>query len=109
MLTSRLAKPGDALTSADRARADWLRLTYYPYFRLQLDAQFLADLLADEFDQFQGILGRTVPEVYQVVGVHRRDLDPAHTRAFQAGRLYHAAWEISLGALERGATARPVR
>src|SRR5918993_3396038 len=108
MLTSRLAKPGDGLTSEGRRseRADMLRLPYYPYFRLQLDAQFLADPLADEFDQLQGILGRTVPEVYEVVGVNRGDLDPAHTRAFQAGRLYHAAWEVSPRALEGGAAAR---
>src|SRR5215212_7098978 len=81
----------------------------YSDLRLQLDTQFLNDPLTDEFDQLQGLLGRTAPEVYEVVGVHRGDLDPAYARAFQAGRLYHATWEVSLRTLESGAAARSVR
>lgn len=78
----------------------FLRLPYDPYFRLQLDTQSLADLLADVFDQLEGLLGRTAPEVYEVVGMHRGDLDPAYPGAFQASGLYHATWEVSLGRLK---------
>src|SRR5918997_6983625 len=112
-MSARYALRASLVSKSFRAHTSWnadlLGLPYYPYFRLQLDAQFIDDSLADEFDQLQGLLGRTAPEVYEVVGVNRGDLDPAHTRAFQAGRLYHAAREVSLGALEGGAAARPVR
>src|SRR5215208_7840163 len=85
-----------------------LRLPNHPNFRFQLDTQSLIDLLADVVDQLHGLLRRTAPEVYEVVGMDWGDLDTGDPGTFQAGGLYHAAWEVSRRTLEGGAAARPV-
>ncbi len=92
--------PGEAWRRADKPegrRAELLRLPYHPDLRLELYAHPLADLFPHQFDELESVSCCAAAEVDQVVGVDGGDLDLAHPRAFEAGRLYDAAGEVSLG------------